>query len=114
MQKTLIGGSSRSPPRDHPVHTAMDGMRLRWSSLIGTYSGSAWQDGEDPGANRLARGPQLKILHHCKRKLEELGIEINPEKDDQSSGDKTDKRLGSDGMCSVCRNDEIQVMKCVK
>ncbi|CAN0272486.1 unnamed protein product [Pylaiella littoralis] len=81
---------------------------LRELALMDEEDFKMLEDGEDPGANRLARGPQLKILHHCKRKLEELGIDINPEKDDQSSGDKTDKRLGSDGMCSVCRNDEIQ------
>lgn len=69
---------------------------------------SAWQDEKDQRDTRVARGPQLKILHHCKKKLEELGIETNSENDKQSSVPKNNKG-DMDGKCTVCWVKEIQV-----
>ncbi|CAM9229757.1 unnamed protein product [Laminaria digitata] len=68
---------------------------------------------EDFEKLKVAKGPQLKIQHACKTKLEELGISV------VSLGGKGNKRKGEDdddddkgdneGKCIVCWHNEVQI-----
>ncbi|CAN0050055.1 unnamed protein product [Ectocarpus fasciculatus] len=81
---------------------------LRKLALMEEDDFKALED-ENDASTRVARGPQVKIKYHCKRKMKELGVEIESEKeeavDDKDGGD-------SEGKCHVCWEKEIQIIFC--
>ncbi|CAM9209492.1 unnamed protein product, partial [Ectocarpus sp. 6 AP-2014] len=88
-------------------------INLRKLALMEYDDFKALED-ENDASTRVARGPQLKIKHYSKRKMKELGVEIEPEKeeavDDKNGGKKHAGHEGdSEGKCHVCWEKEIQV-----
>lgn len=76
------------------------------------------QDDNDP-ATWVARGPQVKIRFHCRKKMEELGLKVESNGGDGKTraggggGDEVKNgKTGSENMCHVCRAEEIKVRGC--
>ncbi|CAN0546075.1 unnamed protein product [Ectocarpus sp. 12 AP-2014] len=68
---------------------------------------------ENDASTRVARGPQLKIKHYCKRKMKELGVEIELGKEEAVDCKKRAGHEGdSEGKCHVCWEKEIQIIFC--
>ncbi|CAM9610968.1 unnamed protein product, partial [Hapterophycus canaliculatus] len=51
---------------------------LRKLALMDDNDFKALENKDDPNT-KVARGPQLKIRHHCKKMMEELGMGADPD-----------------------------------
>ena len=62
--------------------------------------------------SKIAKGPQVKIKFHGKKKMKELGLYVEPKDDGKTragAGGGKDGEKGSEDMCHVCGAEEIKV-----